>query len=76
VTGEQRQHLRQLVDQRTRQLLADHPGRYCAGCGTEHQNKTYGCKTCDDRHRRWRKTRSPQNPQQKSTSNPQPALRN
>lgn len=49
-----RQALRHAIDQHARaQHAAAHQG-VCAGCGTDRQLKTVGCKRCSDRHLKWK----------------------
>lgn len=57
MTGELRQHLRELIDQQRRALAASAPPAFaCAGCGCDRETRTHGCQTCANRHlaRKWR----------------------
>lgn len=52
-----RQQIRQAIDQQARARQdAAHANRHqgqCAGCGTDRELKTIGCKRCSDRHLKW-----------------------
>ena len=58
MTHEVRQRIRAAVDARVR----DRRQRFidagelavCTGCGCDQEIRTPGCKTCGDRHRKWR----------------------
>ena len=57
MTSQQREYLRQQVDQAKRRTLHKHHmsrAGYCVGCGTDLLNQTQGCGPCWDRARRRR----------------------
>lgn len=55
---EERERLRSLIDGAVREQVENEGGPKCAGCGTPHDCRTAGCRTCTNRHFRWR-TRKP-----------------